>query len=668
MKGPFTKIHSSLALRQTLWVLLFTMFMGMGTSCIRGFFDYRNERKSIEKQIGQLLAISEASAAQALYYQDIFLANRTAQGLFNLPLIGSVRLVDDFGMVLVEKKRAGHEDLFSLILPLLPQPSGFRHPLVFTSGNTAVGYIEIEIDPHPLFRDLFQRYGINLLMELIQYLVMAMLLAYLFYRNLTRPLLRMTRDIAAIHPARPENQRISIPKNHENNELGHLALTINEILNGLQTLNQELEKRVEERTAALNAEREQLLSIFDSIQEAIYVTDPANHTILFVNQAFKKLWGDATGQICHSVIHGTESPCSCCRGNEHGQTEHKGPLHQEFLNKTTQNWFRCFSRNIRWPDGRLVRYEMAFDITAQKKAETVLKERSMELERINQELQNSIEALQSTREQLVQSEKLASLGSLVAGISHEINTPVGNSVTAASFLAERTLHLRELFTQGQLRQSDFTAYLETAKEATDILDTNLTRAADLISSFKKVAVDQTRNQPRYFLLKEHLEDTLLSLRPRLRHTAHSIQIRCDSTLEIFQDPGAISQIVTNLVLNSLSHAFNDEEAGEMHFDIRHTDGMVSFLYEDNGRGVSSQTLRQIFDPFYTTSRGNGGTGLGMNIVYNLVTQTLQGSISCESPENGGIRFIIRFPAFLDMPPATAIAPALHSDTPEMSLS
>jgi signal transduction histidine kinase len=333
-------------------------------------------------------------------------------------------------------------------------------------------------------------------------------------------------------------------------------------------------------------------------------------------------------------------------------TEKNGFPH-EFFQANSQNWFRCFSRNIRWPDGRIVRYEMAFDITVQREAETALRERSAELEKINRELKESIEALENTREQLVQSEKMASLGSLVAGVSHEINTPVGNSVTASSFLAERTRHIRGLFSQGILRQSDFTAYLQNAEEATGIIQTNLSRAADLISSFKKVSVDQTCNQPRLFRLKEYMEDTLFSLKPRLRGLPHRVSLQCPEDLELFQDPGAISQIVTNLILNSLSHAFRETQTGEMHFDIRATDDMLDFIYRDNGSGASAHTLKHIFDPFYTTSRKEGGTGLGMHIVYNLVTQTLQGNISCESPKEGGIRFHLVFPRIL-----TAHAPLL----------
>ncbi|MCW7753601.1 ATP-binding protein [Desulfobotulus sp. H1] len=653
MNGLYRHTRRKLALRQVLWVLALTMIMGLITSGIRASLDYLSEIDILEDHVHQLFAISEASAAQALYHLDAKLGERIANGLLSLPIIGRVRLVDDFGAVFVQKDNLHEVVFFRPLRSVIPQPPPFRHSLIFqpeTDGsyNETVGYIEIEIDGYPIFTGLLRRTGTGLLMDLIQYLVIATLLSYIFYRSLARPLLRMTREIATIHPSRPEEKRISIPPGNEEDELGQLVHTINEILTRLQALNQELEKRVEERTATLNEEREQLLSIFDSIHEVIYVTDPATHRILFVNQAFKQLWGDATGKICHEVIHGTQTPCSHCNGlHTYGDQPHT----HEFFNESTLNWFRCLSRGIRWPDGRMVRYEMAFDITVQKETETALRERSLELERMNRELQESIEALQNTREQLVQSEKMASLGSLVAGISHEINTPVGNSITAASFLGEKTRQIQKTFSSGELRQSDFTAYMSTAVEATDILETNLKRAADLITGFKQVAVDQTSNLQRRFLLRNHLEDTILSLTPRLRHTHHKTIIHCPEKLELYQNPGAISQIATNLILNSLTHAFDPEDRGEMHFDIQQSGDMVKMIYRDNGKGVSAQTLKHIFDPFYTTARGSGGTGLGMHIVYNLVSQTLRGSILCESPEEGGIRFVLLFPRIPEQPAA-----------------
>ncbi|TWI77357.1 PAS domain-containing protein [Desulfobotulus alkaliphilus] len=650
MKKISLRMRRSLSLRQTFWVLVLTMLTGLITSSVRMTTDYYRDQEFLKEHIEQLFIISEASAAQSLYHLDIRQGERIADGLFSLPIIGRVRLVDDFGMVFVQRERGRTDHALTPLIVKVIQPAPFRHALVFTPANTAVGYIEIELDAHPIFMELFRRSALAMMMDFIQYLTMAAILAYIFYRTLSRPLLRMTGEIATIHPSRPGGQRITIPHGNEKNELGQLTETINDILSRLQTLNQELEQRVEERTADLSREREQLLSIFDSIDEVIYVTDPSNHEILFVNQAFKELWGDATGKKCHEIIHGRQIPCIHCTSLTPLSPEFSragAPETHEFFNPSSQNWFRCLNRSIRWPDGRMVRYEMAFDITLQKDAENILKERSDELEKINQELTDSIKALQSAREQLVQSEKMASLGSLVAGISHEINTPIGNSITAATFLSEKTRHILHLFSGNELRQSDFRAFMDTAKEATEILQSNLKRAADLIASFKQVAVDQTSNQCRHFRLKAHLEDILLSLSPRLRHTRQKVFILCREDLMLFQNPGAISQIVTNLILNSVTHAFDPQNEGEIHFDIHTSGDMVEIIYRDNGRGVSPQTLRHIFDPFYTTARGEGGTGLGMHITFNLVTQTLKGSISCESPENGGIRFLIRFPVSIE---------------------
>ncbi|WP_204700294.1 PAS domain-containing sensor histidine kinase [Halanaerobacter jeridensis] len=252
-------------------------------------------------------------------------------------------------------------------------------------------------------------------------------------------------------------------------------------------------------------------------------------------------------------------------------------------------------------------------------------------------------ALQRTQKQLVQSEKMAALGRLVAGIAHEINTPIGVGITAASHIADETKSIIDLYNDNNMKREDLENYLKTILDTSDMILKNLDNASELISNFKQVAVDRTDNKKRKFKLKEYLKDVLVSLKPKLKNTKHKVKINGADDLEVDTYPGAISQIITNLTVNSLRHAFEKQEQGVIKIDILEKDKVVELRYSDNGRGMAEEEKEKIFDPFYTTKRGQGGTGLGLNLVYNLVTSTLNGKIECDSKLGEGTTFTILFP-------------------------
>ncbi|UTF49676.1 response regulator [Desulfomicrobium sp. ZS1] len=260
-----------------------------------------------------------------------------------------------------------------------------------------------------------------------------------------------------------------------------------------------------------------------------------------------------------------------------------------------------------------------------------------------QSLEESLEKLHRTQKEMIQSAKMAALGDLVAGVAHEVNTPIGVSVTAASFLAERTRQLRELYGKGEMKRSDLEKYLTLAEESSGSVLSNLERAAELVQSFKKVAADQSSEEKRVFEMKNYLEQILLSLRPQFKRTPHQVRMDCPDDLILDSYPGAIMQIITNLVMNSLIHGFADGRPGEISIKVEQAGENVVLTYRDTGIGMDREQKERIYDPFYTTTRGSGGTGLGMNIVYNLVTQTLKGSIMLESSPGQGSVFFLTLP-------------------------
>ncbi|WP_159879230.1 MULTISPECIES: HAMP domain-containing sensor histidine kinase [Aquitalea] len=264
-----------------------------------------------------------------------------------------------------------------------------------------------------------------------------------------------------------------------------------------------------------------------------------------------------------------------------------------------------------------------------------------------QERDNAEQALRQlvqTQQTLVETEKLASLGSLVAGVAHEINTPVGITLTTASHLATTTLHITEKLDNGGVKKSDFQAYLDTAKECCELILSNAERAANLIHSFKQVAVDQTSEQRRDFQLNDYLNEIVTSLKPRFKRSQTSISIDCEDDLLLDSYPGAVSQVVTNLLVNALVHGFDEKPGGSIHIHAeRCSNSEIRLSVKDDGKGIPTENLNRVFDPFFTTRRGSGGSGLGLHIVYNIIRQRLGGTIEVHSEPGKGSTFTITMP-------------------------
>jgi ammonium transporter len=275
--------------------------------------------------------------------------------------------------------------------------------------------------------------------------------------------------------------------------------------------------------------------------------------------------------------------------------------------------------------------------------ENRVRKRTEELQASYRELQDAMNELKETQTQLVQSEKMAALGELVAGIAHEINTPIGISVTAASHFEQKTRDFSGKMAENQLKRSDLDGYARLSEETARMLLVNLERAAELVQSFKKVAVDQSSEARRVFNLKHYTEEVLISLRPRVKKTPLQVELSCPDNIELNSYPGAYSQIITNLIVNSMMHAYEPDQEGTIRLDFTADGEYVIFEYSDDGKGIDNMILGRIFDPFFTTKRGSGGSGLGLHILYNIITGTLGGSIEVSSTVGAGTRFRLRMP-------------------------
>jgi signal transduction histidine kinase len=291
------------------------------------------------------------------------------------------------------------------------------------------------------------------------------------------------------------------------------------------------------------------------------------------------------------------------------------------------------------------------DVTEQARAEEALR-------RLNEELEQRVRLrtaeLARAGEELVQSEKLAALGRLVAGIAHELNTPIGNSLLVATALSESALELQQALAGG-LRRSQLDAFLASTTESGLLLERSLQRAADLIASFKQVAVDQTSAQRRTFDLAEIVRENVMTLGPSLKRLPVTLVDDVPDGIRMDSYPGPLGQVLANLVTNAVLHAFEGRAHGVVRIEARPAgDGAVALTVTDDGCGIPPENLRRVFDPFFTTRMGKGGSGLGLNIVHTLVTGVLGGRIEVRSEPGSGTRFDITLPCFA---PAAAMEPA-----------
>jgi signal transduction histidine kinase len=276
--------------------------------------------------------------------------------------------------------------------------------------------------------------------------------------------------------------------------------------------------------------------------------------------------------------------------------------------------------------------------------EARVEERTQALARSNQSLTETLQRLEHTQEELVESEKLASLGALVAGVAHELNTPIGNALMAASTLSDEARVFADSAKSGMTR-SAFDAHLVTTHTGTEMIMTNISRAAELINGFKQLAVDRTSAQRREFNLGGELADIRVAMGPTLR--AHPVVLTVGQGVDaIVMDsyPGALSSIIINLINNSILHGFEGRSAGTITIDAKLADaGHVEILFADDGNGMTDDVRKHVFEPFFTTKLGRGGSGLGMHIVYNSVTKLLGGRIELDSAPGQGTRYRLLLP-------------------------
>ncbi|MFZ6863904.1 ATP-binding protein [Undibacterium sp. Ji67W] len=532
--------------------------------------------------------------------------------------------------------------------------------------NKIIGKVTLEMTTEHVNRDLLDdifKLGAGLVAQVMFSFV---LIWFLFDRRIVRPIQILQAATAKLASGKLDEPLVL----QRQDEIGNLASGLNQMRLNLGqlisereqqniVLQQELKERLRIEQALRDTE-EKFIGIFQASPVAMSVLRKNNqYRVVDVNDA----WVRQFAWSAETILSDLEMQANLWRNpDDYAQIlrllERNGEL-QAF-----EAWLRCGVEDktlLCQISGRLIRVGdepllilVQEDITEKRQNEKDIlnmnvtlerrvSERTHELEEANNELTVVLENLQRAQQELLRTEKMAALGSLVAGVAHELNTPIGTSVTVASTLQEQTDDILQQFSQG-LRKSVLEEYLKNARMGTDLLLRNLSKASELVTSFKQVAVDRTSANRRVFALHEMVSELILTLGPMIRKTKHEVVSDIPEKMMMDSYPGAMGQVMTNLINNAFIHAFGGDGRGTVTISARFFDvDRIEIIVKDNGKGIPPVNLGRIFDPFFTTRLGQGGSGLGLNIVYNLIKDVLGGDISVDSIVGKGTIFTILLP-------------------------
>lgn len=393
------------------------------------------------------------------------------------------------------------------------------------------------------------------------------------------------------------------------------------------------------------------LQIFDVVPETLLISDASTGEFIDVNSAWEAKMGyskdDVVGKTSRDLnlwVDMAAVAAMAQRFSKNGQVDGElldmrradgVVLHFEVSGR---QWYASNRRLSIW---------LARDITHRLRAEQALKELNTTLEeRValrTRELAQALDVVQRAQDELVRTQRLSSLGAMVAGVAHELNTPIGNAVLVSSTLADISDSFQQHMDQGVTR-SGLDTYVRSVADASAILSSNLRRAAELINGFKELAVDQSSYQRRIFDLRKVLDEVVLTLSPTLRRTPFTLEMSVPAGVTLDSFPGPLGQVMSNLVNNAVLHAFRERTAGRIAVRAWVDAGdYVVLTVSDNGSGIPDDHLQRIFDPFFTTRMGQGGSGLGLHICFSLVNGLLGGRITATSSPEGGACFTLRLP-------------------------
>lgn len=629
IRNPF---FSLVGRRILLIMVCLSGFFTLLTTVLQSYWQYDEAFSQVENRHDEIEHIHAELIASSLWIYDLTSVQERIDGLVNLPHVDYLAIRSE-------------NYLFEAGKPVDLKKMVNEYPLEYDDPDTGktqrVGTVYVESNIQTIYTELTQRFFITLLLNLIKTLLVCFFILLVFHYTVSQRVFKIAQFLRHYNPLDPKDDKLILPRKRfimeREDELDWLADEANKITNNMSTLYRNI-----------MLERERLSDFTHVSSDWLWETD-ADLKLTFCSEPMRQAFGLGANRFPNlkDLVHGI----GCQQFVTYLNHQQDFAMCEETIPFGEQSRYFVFQAIAHHGVNGFRGFRgTGIDITELKAAQFELEALNQNLELTvderTRELQESMEHLTAAQEQLVESEKLAALGSLVAGVAHEVNTPLGIAVTASSVVQDVTKTLNQAFENQTLTSTQFASLMKQANESIQMLEHNLTRATRLIRDFKQTAVDQVSEALTEFDVKQTLDALIASLHPETRKIPVTPQVVGDNNVRMHSLPGVITQIISNLVMNSINHAFEDTQSPEIIIEFETQDDHLYLCYQDNGCGIDPALHHRIFEPFYTTKRGRGGSGLGLNLVFNLVRQKLEGELQFESEPGKGAKFMFLIPLSL----------------------
>lgn len=635
---------NSLSRRMLFYILLCSTSFAFLITLGQLAWDYREDVSLVENNLKQIEASYLLPIAASLWALDEAQVKHQIEGIMKLPDIQYVR-VDEFieGKEVTMVESGIFEETFDL----------HQNFILAYQGET-IGKLMVSVSLEQVYRRILEKAIVILSSQGVKTLVVSLailLIIYLLVIRHLRTIVEYTRHLDLDNLDEP--LKLDRSNRNSNDELAEMVTTFNymreKVKNEFSAKMMATEQLIKEQTfstTVINSSNAVITCLDENLK--IVTTNPAGTALCGLEQGelMGKSWLDVYCDFSsRQEIKFLLKDLKPLKNKEARFTSSNNKVitllwsFVPFKERNTSYKLIAFGHDIT----DLKEFEMEMT-KLNTQLEQKVAERTQSLENSNQQLKIAFKNLKETQASLLEAEKMASLGGLVAGVAHEINTPIGISVTAASFLHRKAEEVMKKVDNAELSKSDLNSFLKDINQSTDLILKNQQRAAELISSFKKVSVDQSSHISHQFSLADNIKSVITSLSYDIKLAKCQVNLQCDEQLTLNSYPGSFHQVFSNLILNSITHGFehwNKERI--INITVKVIDQLLCIDYSDTGRGVDKEISKRIFDPFVTSKRGQGGSGLGTHIVFNLVVQLLKGKIEFESEPNEGVLFQFKLP-------------------------
>lgn len=641
---------NNLSKRILFYILLCSTCFAFIVTLLQLAWDYRQGVHLIENRINQIEVSYLSPLSASLWDINSEQVEVLVEGIMKLPDMQYVQVMERF-----ENRKM---EVFSKGISATDYDFQREFDLVYK--DEIIGSLFVAASLDEVYQQLWQKAMVILVSQFIKTLLVSVIILFIIYQLVMRHLktiVEYTRSIKL--DSLDKALELNRPAGKTADELAELVNTINHMR---VKIRQEFNAK-ELITTQLSRERD-FSSTVINVSNAVIASVDQNFNILTINPAGEKLFSRT-----EQLLQGLSWKSVCCddhsRLNMEQSINIQSLIEGKELTFVDNNGFLItmlwsfFPFNDEASACRMLTF--GYDITALKQVESEIKVlnsqleekvnlRTKSLEESNSQLIEAFRELKDTQKTLVEAEKMAALGSLVAGVAHEINTPLGVGVTAASFIKGCVEDLADKIESANLTKNYLQKTVAQLTDSAEILLSNQKRASNIISSFKQVAVDQSTSSCYDFNVKENLDQVLLSLKHDIELAGCDIQVRCDDELIINSYPGSFTQIYTNLISNSIRHGFDGWDGlRNIAISIEKRGDSLLVDYWDSGQGIGEDIAVRIFDPFITSKRGQGNSGLGTHIIYNLVVQLLKGNIDLDSSPGEGVHFRLVLPCESNVP-------------------